>query len=364
MAVIFFEGFNRTMAPAHWAAIGTTWNADNSGRARFDPTDPVTNKVTLTNIGTHANKKLYFGVRALQYTIAKSVAAVGQPFIVFFNAANQEVLRLTFTTDVADSSNIGIRVRQANATVDTYTVLNSVASLSWFDNAATRGIFSSQRQLAFEIDMASATNKLAVQYEGQTSFNSAAEEFTSLNTISDIAKIEIYGGQTSNAFIDDLYLVDSTGDVANTWLGVNAVVHSPAFPFASPAVNQWNLTNSSLNTFNSDDGDNTNANTTAFNNLIIGNINDINPPTATDVVGGLRIESVARKLILNSGYRYMVRINSVDYEIGAPIIATTNTYFRHPPQFIFTSPNTNAPWNVTTFNQAQMGLKSIDPATA
>jgi hypothetical protein len=360
MAVIFFEGFNRTIAPAHWTASGAIWA---NGQARFAPTDPVVNKITLTNIGTHANKKLYLGFRVTQYSVQKSVAAVGQPFVVFFNAANQEVLRLTFTTDVAGSADIGIRVRQANATVNTHTVLHSVASVLWFDNAATRAIFASQRQLAFEIDMESATNTLAVQYQGQTSFNSANEEFTSLNAISDIAKIEIYGGQTSEAFIDDLYLVDNTGDVANTWLGVNAVVHSPNFGFSNPSVNQWNLTNNLMTTLNSDDGDETTANTAAFNNLLIGPINDINPANATDVVGGLRIESVARKLLLNSGYRYMVRINSANYEIGAPIIATTNTYFRHPPQFIFTSPNTNAAWNTTTFNQAEMGLKSIDPAT-
>lgn len=102
MAVIFFDGFTRAIDTHYWAATGVTLSGDT---VVISQSDPVTNKLLLSNIGTHLNKKLYLGLRVANYYVRDD-----QPFITFYASSNNAVLQLTWNTSDVAYPNVGINV--------------------------------------------------------------------------------------------------------------------------------------------------------------------------------------------------------------------------------------------------------------
>lgn len=369
MAVIFFDGF-REIDAYNWTATGAT---SDGSVANISPTaaanNTVTNNLTLANFGTHAGKKLYFGFKPQSYHVPKITSGAGQPFIKFYNSSDVEVLALHFNTASTTTPDIGLQVRQGGSAVTTYKLLNSIAPVIYTDGTNPDlvggyfGVFDAYRMLEFEIDLNSTPNTLAIQYIGQSLFNSSLAAVTELsNAIDDIAKIVIYGGIIADSSFDDLYLADDTGSFANTWLGANVQVHSPGFGDAQ--VNEWQGSpDTGGGSVASNDGDNSYIRTGLFDKYQTYDVNNISPSGFSPAVGAIKLTSVVRRVLFNSAYRYVYYNvgTTTHYEVSASIPVTTNNYVRKPPVFVSQNPETTAQWTVEEINTNGFGVKSVDP---
>lgn len=110
MSVIFFDGFARELDPHYWTKFGTVNEAPQSSYLTIDGNYHPTSRLKLKNIGTHSNKKLYFGIR-LQ---ACSTDVYQNPFVIFYNTDGAPVLRLNFTKANVSYPDVGISVEKLN----------------------------------------------------------------------------------------------------------------------------------------------------------------------------------------------------------------------------------------------------------
>lgn len=365
MAVIFFDGFNRPVEPTYWTTQGAI---DYPGALRLPESTPVANNALLKNIGTQSNKKLYFGLRVGSYTVATSLGTTGQPFLVFYDSTDTSVLEILWTDNNITSPDIGLLVKQSGTVVATYTVLNSIASV--ITNTAPNGVkilSPNDRVFEFEIDLANDT--LAIRFEGQNLQNDSNASSTTISSIGDIASIRVYGGAVANSnscYVRDTYLVDDTGTFANTWLGSNFAVHSPDVSSGSPVVGDWTSTSqyNAATALNTNDSDTGYIRTKNFNDYYICNVDDISPTGVSPVVAGIRLNSVARKVQLDSAYKYAYRnkTTNTNYDMGTKIVLTNTAYQAKAAQFINVNPETAAQWTVSEINDNAFGVKSVDPA--
>jgi hypothetical protein len=362
MAVIFFDGFNRAINTNHWAATNATF-INSQSQANIDASNPVTNNLRLSNIGTHSSKKLYFGVRLINHYIIDD-----QPFITFYNSSNSVALRLTWNTSTVSSPDIGINVvTAAGSTATTYTVLNSIAGAVWgtnqFVSPPVTYAFNASRVFEFEIDL--TNNTIKMQYNGQSLFNSSSNETTSGLAIgNNIAGLAIFGPVISTLSVQDVYLIDDAGSFANTWLGDNFAIHSPNLQHSS-AGSGWTVVPADSGVYlTSDDSDTSYVRTASVDAQIAFDLQTFSPSGNNPVVAGIRIDSVSRRLQLDAAYKYLYRNQStnIGYEMGDRIVLTGSTYMRKPAQFINVNPETSAQWTATEINNNAFGLKAVDPA--
>jgi hypothetical protein len=372
MAVIFFDGFNRTPNLNHWTLTNATFAVGaNSSLAVINANGDASNKIRLSNVGTHSNKKLYLGVRIAGYAAPHDAT---QSFLTFYNAAGDSVLVIKWDTNVA-ASDLGLTIVQGATTLTTYTILNSIASTGTVSNTGARnffvgtgpsGISSVGRVLEFEIDLADDT--IAVRYEGQSLLNSAAAELTSLATpIADIATLDIFGAVTDDygvyPVVFDLYLLDDTGTFANTWLGSEFEVKSSTFDNTAPTFNQWNVVGGSNGSvLNSADGDTSYIRSGVFNEVGVFPVSDISSSIFAPAIAAMRVDSVSRRPSLDAAYKYAYNNGTTTFEMGSRIVLASGTYATKPAQIIRTNPNTNQAWTLSQINSGSFGVKSVDPA--
>lgn len=366
MAVIFFDGFDRAM-DAHY------WTSTNAGFGEsvltFVASDPVTNNARLGNIGTHTAKKLYFGLRLLTYDVKHD-----QPFLKFYNASGSVVLTLQWNLNdgpLVAYPNVGLEpVLASGATLSPFVVSNSIAGVG-FSNGNPRSIFLGAVVLEFELDLTAYT--LAVTFNGQPlQTMSAATTLTGLTSaVSEIAGLAIFGGTTSTATVQDMYLIDDTGTFANTWLGNNFAIHaletSPnnSYPVHNTGwVDKNNSSSVSKDDIKTNDGDGSFMRTGTFDKEIAFNLTDISPGGFNPAVAGIRVRSVARRQLLNAAYKHFVwnPSSTTGAEMGTRVVLTNSTYAAQPGQFINVNPLTSAQWTVADVNNTGFGAKSVDPA--
>lgn len=390
MALIFFDGFNRDFDTTHWAVTDeTNMTLNGNVRTNSGPNsmylyggETLDYRLTLSNTGTHANKKLYFGFVLSNYAVDASDLVSyprGRPFLRLYNNANTLVLTVavdptpaTANSQVNYGNDVTFNIVQNSTIVDSYT----------FGIAATNGSTKiipngSWRYFEFEIDLASPTNTIAMHFEGVPIQNSNASPTTNLTTIADISKIEFVAGRVyqqvwwqpaTGTFIDDFYLVDDTGSRENTWLGPETVVrnisvNSDNFDSAVD-TNQWYSTGDGSRLY-SDDGDISGIRSNAFNQYQIYNWSNIdaNGLTPGTLIGALRISTKAKNASLPAAYRLVGKsaVNTL-YDLSDKYVLNNNMYTTYGPEYILNNPATTDRWTVADINAFRFGVKSEDPA--
>lgn len=390
MAIIFFDGFNRDFDTTHWTRTDDTdMGLNGNVRTNSGPNsmylyggETLDYRLTLSNIGTHANKKLYFGFAMSNYA-ANTADLVpypnGRPFLRFYDSSDNLVLTLTIDSSASGSNsqvsyggNIYFNVVQSGSVVDSYNV--GVATTT----SGTVKVISNGgwRYFEFEIDLASATNTFAMHVEGTPVVNSNSTQKTNLTAIANIVKIEFVAGRLyqqyywqagTGTFIDDLYLVDDAGSRENTWLGPDTVVrnisvNSDNFDSAVE-TNQWYSTGDYQRLY-SDDGDTSGIRANAFNQYQLYNWSDIDTnslPPGT-LVGALRVSTKAKNASLDAAYR-IVGKSAVDtlYNLSNKYVMSNNTYTTYGPEYVLNNPATTDRWTVAEINSFKFGVKSENP---
>lgn len=391
MAIIFFDGFNRDFDSAHWTRTDAT-NMVPGGTVRTNSGpnsmylyggDTLDYRLTLSNIGTHDNKKLYMGFVIRNYvadTADLTPYPDGRPFLRFYDNADNLVLTIAVdaspigsNSQVSYGDNVYFNIVQAGTVVDSYNI--GVATTT----TGTKKIIAdgTWRYFEFEIDLSSATNTVAMHVEGTPVVNSSATETTGLTAISNIAKIEFVAGRTyqpnywqpaTGTFIDDFYLVDGTGTRENTWLGPETVVRNISVETGNfdsgVATNQWYSTGDVYQRLYSDDGDTSGIRSNAFNQYQLYHWDDIETsslPPGT-LVGALRVFTKAKNASLDAAYK-IVGENAIGtvYDLSAKYVLSNNTYTIYGPEYVLDNPATTDRWTVAEINSFKFGVKSEDP---
>lgn len=371
MAVIFFDGFTRPLDLAYWTNTGgnislpaINVNAAAGGSVSFTNSNPVVNNLRLSNIGTHTNKKLYFGIRLQQFYVQHD-----QPFLKFYDASNNVVLTLQWNIADVVSPDIGIEaVLSGGSTLSPFVVDNDIAPVIWSASATDPGLFLNTSVLEFELDLTAYT--LAIKFSDQSlrtlsNVTTLSGLTSAINTIAGLA----FFGSTTGGTIFDIYLIDNTGSFANTWLGTNFRVHSQTFG-GQPQVNTgWvNSANSapSHTEIDTNDSDASFIRVGEINKEIAWALNDIAVSGLNPAVAGIRMSSFSRRLQLASAYKYFYHDGanfSAGAEMGTRMSLSSDNYAQQALQFINTNPLTSAQWTVADINtHGAFGVKSVDPA--
>lgn len=391
MAIIFFDGFNRDFDAAHWAVTdpdnmalnGTVRSNSGPNSMYLYGGETLDYRLTLSNIGTHASKKLYLGFVLSNYVSDQADLITypnGRPFLRFYNSSNNLVLMLAIdvssigsNSQVNYGNNVKFNVVQASTVVDAYDI--GVATTT---NGTTKVIADGTwRYFEFEIDLASLTNTFAMHVEGTPVVNLSSTQTTNLTTIDNIAKIEFVAGRQyqpyywqagTGTFIDDLYLIDNTGSRENTWLGPETVVrhisvNSDNFDSAVE-TNQWYSTGDYQRLY-SDDGDISGIRSSAFNQYQLYNYADINTgslPPGT-LVGALRLSAKAKNASLPAAFTIVGKsgVNTL-YDLSSKFVMTNNVYTTYGPTYVLENPATVDRWTIAEVNSYKFGVKSENPA--
>lgn len=390
MAIIFFDGFNRDFDSSHWSRTNeTAIRLSTTVRAGSGPnslelggSDSLNNRLMLSNIGTHAGKKLYLGFALHKFYLSPADAntyPLGRQFLRFFNNSNVAVLTIGFDIQPSSSnsqvpygSDVDINVIQSNTVVSSYRA--GLVTNPWWGGsiiAETQWLY-----FEFELDLQSATNTIAINITGTQLLNSTGASNTNIATIDNISKIEFTAGNTASSYspasyIDDLYLIDNTGTRENTWLGPETVVRNlspdPSDNFDSAAVsgaNQW-FSNGDSNRLHTDDGDISGIRTASFNQRQLYNWSNINTGTLTPgtIIGAVRISTKAKNASAPAAYRIVGRdALGTDFDLSDKYVMTNRAYTVNGPKYILNDPATNARWTVPDFNAYSFGVKSENPA--
>jgi hypothetical protein len=391
MSVIFFEGFtnatisasvpNNGLDPAYLIPTGIS-TANNSAIPPFVAfTRNSSSRLKLTNIGTHANKKLYFGLRVNYY---ETTPALPLKILEVYNDLDAPVLSIEpvheYNSAVAAAKpNVLLDVKDANDVVlGTFVVSTIIADTGFSKNDADSssgyGFFNNTlKVLEFEFDL--VANTVAMRYEGQplvTTTNAANVSLPAggfaiggFATYPTSAGVNYVGSQTH---IYDLYLVDNQGTFANSWLGKEFSIQRVSLlgnPLLSDGwVDQTNATSFNVSAINSFDGDATYARTGTYPNNLLFSAATATPPQATPIIAGIRVQSDARKSTDNSKYVHIFQSPDTAeiYEIGSPRLLTNINYAKYT-QFINENPErVGDAWSVDDINNGgSFGVRSLDP---
>ena len=381
MAVIFFDGFERTLDTNNWsgdtfAGSGAARPGGSAGSLIFSVASPA-EAATLRNIGTHSGTKIYIGFGAYSIDAESTDGAAGRSFFEIYNDAQE--LRLSINISLTTEPDaLNFVVRQSGATVDTY-VIPDIASAQYI-NPGTNGYDPGWIFLELELDLLSAGQTLRLRHNGQTLTPvSGSGQFVSLSgSIDNVARLKFYGSKwNGTTAFDDLYIVDSTSPGPTTYLGTSAsvlpVAVAQAGEYAQPA--QWKEFYSSAlydggefpvyYMIGADDGDASNIQTSQLDQVYAFPVSAGYGGSDNDkIIGAIKISAVARKVSLDSSFKLVSHDTntSTTYELGSANPLTNDAYTTIT-QLVTTNPETAAEWTVAEFNARNFGVKSVDPTT-
>lgn len=370
MAIIFFEGFNagRVRDTAYWtdASTGFVWGNPYEGRriggsASAAGSDPQ-KTLTLSNIGTNTGK-LYLGFGL------KNMGAVGTltHFLDFYNSSNSPEFYLAGNIESGEEF-FSISLVQGATELGKWNFTFDQAKPYWYGGPDYK-YYSGWRFLEFEIDMTATTHKLTMRLDGAGYATSTAAEYIEFGTnLTDIAMMRFFGLSTPNVpqYFDDLYLLDASGTTANSWLGDDAVVQPMDLNESAAIVDEWTV-KGGLPVLSSDDGDASYIRTATVDKTQLYPVVSITPIAADPTIGGVRIQSRARKVFLDAAYKHIYRApNSVIYDLnyapGNAKVALTNTTYTTKSFILGNNPQTNAAWTLTSLNNGYWGVQSVSPS--
>jgi hypothetical protein len=233
------------------------------------------------------------------------------------------------------------------------------------------------RVLEFEID--ASNQRISAKFEGQLLYETISGTGSgNLNIASStfFTGLDIHGSQTCASKLHDIYLIDSGGDYANTWLGHDFKVVPTLFNSIDPAVlNEWTEVSNNTdirrgNLLNINDGDSAYVAAGVPQNKQAYKIQPYGSTTIGDSgtdpnVAGIRAANIARKKdSANFSYTYIAHDtdSGVTNEMGAAMLANNQQYTLEKTQFINEDPRTDSQWelnDILNFRGFGLKLKTI-----
>jgi hypothetical protein len=424
MAIVLFEGFERpfnsdvwtlTIDPAQVASDvanggagdNTIWNyvgryPQNFGGVALAPHytfAPTTMRASFT---AQTGKTIYLGIAASELRSAPSAANLGPenrlPFVSFRAANGAEQIVIGFEHSATDPGYDTFGAYALHVPTNTYAHYNIPAIEFNVSDGEYYGVrvgsspnYSSFNYLEVEI---TAGNTVAIRIDGRYLFTNGVAA-ASFSSISPIAQVEFYSFMNGMRYFDDMYLINNSGDAANSWLGPDTHVLPLAYP-KTAAVSEWthvpidfygdpynvsdpDHTATQVSPLTADDFDTSYIQTSTFPRTQLyqvvpdfyfysGNLNNFYETTniGTARVLGMNFWTKARKTTQDSAYKFVyapAASSSTLYDLSSSIPVTAVNYANKPVVYVEKNPATNAAWTLNdVYTDGLFGVQSVNPA--
>ena len=381
MSVIFFEGFNRALDLNYWTLTASSdypnsppiYNSSGRTNGRYllgaSNTYAATQSTLTVKFAPATLTKVYIGF-AIDYVSSQRMS-YGVPFgggkqkvftiydgsdVELFNisalgggATNGLALSLYSNNYFSGNFEIGSFIITSATNIPDATV--------YMDGYGNGNFMTGWNYLEFEIDLIS--NTFAARRNGQTLYTQSTGALTLLLPMAmpSVGAFQFHGA-TNQVGVDDMYVATSAGATANTWLGPNTRVYSPAFTAVSTPA-EWS--NGEIVTpVNSDDNDNSFISTNVINEVHVFDT-VVSPSPSDAIVGGIKLSSVARKVTLDAAYRHVYKhTDAAIHDLSPKFNLTTTTSYKRSSAFVFENPATILPWTLTELDNGKFGVKSVE----
>lgn len=395
MALIFFEGFNRTFAttdPAAGSAGKWEWVAVGGATPAFGYTSTVRNGTGAlylqTNSGAgnslqcyadltidaHANKTLYLGFAVYTlytgYASTPTVSPYAATLLRFYNSSGAEQFRLDLDRTPTGSGTIGLAFKNGSGVIQgSPLILNGATDNGSYPQSRQYGYVNNYTSWAYvelKITLNSSTSSsVEARVDGLALQTSASATTVTLPSISNVNKIRFCGNETGDTHIDDLYLLDGSGASLNTWLGPTTKVFSPTLVTTNTDVTtattqEWDTVGSlSLDSHNPD-GDYLTTklvNKTQF--YVLSSSDGLFSIPEAETVAAVQIRSIARETSLPAAYKQVFKTGTAGTVTDVSSELTTEAYYQSAVTMRTTNPVTNAAWTLADLGTAHFGVKSV-----
>lgn len=364
MAVIFFEGFNnnRRLDAAYWTTPEDFVSGGAGGRyspgqsANIPTTTPAIN-LTLNNFGQHSAKKFYIGFAI--YNFGARDPEVN--FLRASNAAGDNQFRVLLTPQ-SDPTKIIVSVYRLGALLGTY----EIPSVFYWGSWTGVQYLPNWTHIQIEIDMLADPNTFALRINDDDLLTTDGDPTIPFDVnLTNISKLEFFGTnlEYTSQHIDDLYLSDLTtitSQIPNGWLGSETIVYPlDVTNDGNPTVSEW--ARSGGGGVTTDDSDSSTIRTSLGDKKNLYSFN-LAADMTSKVIGGLRVNSIGRKVSLTSSYVHIhqSQVDDQIYTLGATKSLTSAAY-KARSDLLLTNPATSAAWTTADINSGKFGVKSILP---
>jgi hypothetical protein len=339
MALLLFDGFDYNASSRKWtSAAAPSYSATTRFGTGQSISFATSNSQYLQYAYGSAKTRLIFGLGFYPH----SVLVGPKPFVTFYDGASQQLS----LCEEADGS-LSFRRGGAAGTVVGQTAAGVLQVDHWL-------------WLEGDVTINATTGAAGLWVEGTQLINATgANTAATANNSTDSVYLGDVGGTSGNSFVDDFYLLDTSGGSPyNARLGDVRVY--TVFPTADGAVTQWTPL-SGANYTNVDDGatsdeDSTYVHTGTSGNKDLYAVGDL-PGTFTGSVYSVAVTARMRKD--DSGVRVAtatVRSGATDADGASHTLFST--YDSFTDRFDL-DPNGSVAWTATTVNALQAGVKLV-----
>lgn len=335
MALEFIDGFDHYTTQA---SLRMKWDSSSSPTfssvaGRYGGLAVTGNSFTLKSgqIGAVATRTVGFAIYLTSMPAANTV------MLQYMDAATEQ-----------------ISVRSASASLGTLLISRNGTTLATSTSGLTTGAW---HYIEFQATIGSGTaGSYTLKVDGVTWLTaSGVNTQASANATTNI--LVIYATAGSTATVDDVYVLNSTGSVNNTFLGDSRVV--TALPNADGTTDQWTPSSGTdhYSRVNQADPD---GDTSYEASATVGQIDTFGFPAAvaTGAVAAVQIVLTARED--DAGPRSLVvetRSGGVNRD-GAVTQNMSASYLMFR-EILENDPNTSAAWTLVNVNAAEFGMKVL-----
>lgn len=403
MALLFFEGFNRSFTgqdptptyAGNWALtpvtagsstytpeFGHTSTKRNGSGSLYLPGNIGAGNSSQCyaewSIGTQANKVLYFGFAGYNFHTGYAHAGVSSPYpatlLRFYSSGGSERFRLDLEINTTIANALNVNVKNSSGTTLGSFIYNDIYNNPSYSPSRSFGrdkVYNTTYQdvwgyFEVKITTGATVNNIEVRANGMALQTAASQTFISVpasTPTNDIGKIRFYANETGDQYIDDLYLLDDTAGL-NTWLGPTVSVYSPALYTTNNYVStetaqEWTAVGSlSLDSHNPDSDYLTTKLTNKSQLYVLNSSDALFSMPEENTVAAVQIRSTARETSLPAAYQQVFKPNTAG-ATTAVVTVNTNAYYESKSTLLLNNPATTTGWTIDGLKTAHFGIKSV-----
>ena len=403
MALLFFEGFNRSfdgqdptpIYAGNWALtpvtsgsstytpqFGHTPTKRTGSGSLYLPSNNGAGNTTQCyaewSIGSQANKTLYFGFAGYNFYTGYDSAPTASPYAAtllrFYSSGGSERFRIDLEINTTIANALNVTVKNSSGTTLGSFIYNDIYDNPSYTPARSFGrdkVYSTTYTAVWgyfevKITTGATVNNIEVRANGIALQTASSQTFISVPSSSptnDIGKIRFYANETSDQYIDDLYLLDDTAGL-NTWLGPSVSIYSPALyttndDVSTATAQEWTAVGSlSLDSHNPDSDYLTTKLTNKSQLYVLNSSDGLFSMPEENTVAAVQIRSTARETSLPAAYKQVFKPNTAGSTTDV-VTVNTNAYYESKATVLLTDPATATGWTVAGLKTAHFGIKSV-----
>jgi hypothetical protein len=404
MALLFFEGFNRSfdgqdptpISAGNWALtpvtagsstytpqFGHTSTKRNGSGSLYLPTNNGGSNSTQCyaewSVGAHADKVLYLGFAGYNFYTGYNDAPTVSPFpatlLRVYSSNSVERFRIDLEINTTIANALNVTIKNASGTTLGSFIYNDIYENPSYPPSRSFGrdkVYSTTYETKWgyfevKITTGATVNNVEVRANGialQTSGGQTVISIPVVTPTNNVGKIRFYANETADQYIDDLYLLDDSGSSLNSWLGPTVAIYSPDLVSTNDDVStattqEWTAVGTlSLGSHNPDSDYLTTKLPNKSQLYVLDSADSLFSMPEENTVAAVQIRSTARETSLPSAYQQVFKPNTAG-ATTAVVTVTTNAYYESTNTVLVNDPSTTTGWTLTGLETAHFGIKSV-----